>query len=232
MSRTPARQLEEISITLPEHVTAGALTKLPRTTAKTADRLSSAFTNAAPAYAVAELLVPAGLPPRWATALLEAHGPTAAEVVRADPWSVLLVPEALPPQADALAVRVLAAPMSQLVDDPRRGRALCVHLLHRAARDGHTVLPLDLMRSSLSGLDVPDPDTALATADSDALIVIVPAPSTDEDAPLVMLAALPRYAMAEEAVAEGLARLTALARPICQPEGVKPVVTDLDPAQA
>ena len=140
MSRTRATQLAEIGITRPEHVTAGSLTKLPRTTAKTADRLSSSFTNAAPAYAVVELLVPAGLPPRWAAALVEAYGPAAVDVVRADPWSVLLVPEAMPPQADALAVRVLAAPMSQLVQDPRRGRALCVHLLHRAARDGHTMV--------------------------------------------------------------------------------------------
>ncbi|BEP15807.1 helix-hairpin-helix domain-containing protein [Acidothermaceae bacterium B102] len=235
MSRTRATQLAEIGITRPEHVTAGSLTKLPRTTAKTADRLSSSFTNAAPAYAVVELLVPAGLPPRWAAALVEAYGPAAVDVVQADPWSVLLVPEAMPPQADALAVRVLAAPMSQLVQDPRRGRALCVHLLHRAARDGHTMEPLDLMRSALAALDVPDPDVALATADADALIVIVPAPAVEdsaEDAPLTMLAALPRYAMAEESVAEGLARLTALAEPICQPEGVKPVVTDLDPAQA
>jgi exodeoxyribonuclease V alpha subunit len=112
---------------------------------------------------------------------------------------------------------------------------LCGHLLHRAARDGHTVVPLDIMRSSLAGLDVPDPDGALAAADADALVVIVPAPGSaevDEETPVTMLAALPRYAMAEDAVAEGLARLTALAKPICDPAGVKPVVTDLDPAQA
>jgi exodeoxyribonuclease V alpha subunit len=238
MSRTRARQLAEIGISTPDDVTAGALTKLPRTTAKTADRLSSSFTASAPVYAVVELLVPAGLPPRWAGALVEAYGPAAVDVVRADPWSVLLVPEALPGQADALAVRVLAAPMSRLVEDPRRGRALCVHLLHRAARDGHTVVPLDIMRSSLARLDVPDPDGALAAADAAALVVVVPAPGVDSGADVgehsspEMVVALPRYAMAEEAVAEGLARLTALAEPICLPEGVKPLVKDLDPAQA
>ncbi|MDX6244443.1 MAG: exodeoxyribonuclease alpha subunit [Frankiales bacterium] len=235
MSRTRARQLAGIGITSPDEVTAGGLTKLPTVPAKQADRLSQNYTAAAPVYAVVELLVPAGLPPRWAMPIVDAHGPAAVDVVREDPWSVLLVPEASPAQADALAVRVLAAPMSRLVDDPRRGRALCGHLLHRAARDGHTVVPLDIMRSSLAGLDVPDPDGALAAADADALVVIVPAPGSaevDEETSVTMLAALPRYAMAEDAVAEGLARLTALAKPICDPAGVKPVVTDLDPAQA
>jgi exodeoxyribonuclease V alpha subunit len=235
MSRTRARQLAGIGINQPGEVTAGGLTKLPRVTAKQAERLSQNFTAAAPVYAVVELLVPAGLPPRWALTIVDAYGPAAVDVVREDPWSVLLVPEALPAQADALAVRVLAAPMSRLVDDPRRGRALCVHLLHRAARDGHTVVPVDIMRSSLAGLDVPDPDGALEAADSDALIVVVPEPGhepADDETPVPMVAALPRYAIAEEAVAEGLARLTTLAKPLCLPEGVKPVVADLDPAQA
>ena len=49
--------------------------------------------------------------------------------------------------------------------DPRRGRALCMHLLNRAARDGHTVVPVDVMRSSLAGLDVPDPAGAMDAAD-------------------------------------------------------------------
>ena len=232
LSRTRARQLTEIGIVSPDTVTAGALTKLNKVTAKQADRLSQNFTAAAPVYAVVELLVPSGLPPRWALALVDSYGPAAVDVVREDPWSVLLVPEALPAQADALAVRILGAPMSRLVEDPRRGRALCAHFLHRAARDGHTALPLDVMRERLSSADVPDPDKALATADADAIVMIVPEPSQHEDDSLVMLVALPRYAIAEETVAEGLARITALAKPICLPEGVKPVVTDLDPEQA
>ena len=40
-----------------------------------------------------------------------------------------------------------------------------------------------------------------------------------------------RYAMAEDAVAEGLARLLATARPIATPEGTTSVTGGLDPAQ-
>ena len=112
LSRTRARELAGIGITRPGQVTAGGLTKLPKVTAKQADRLSQNFTAASPVYAVVELLVPAGLPPRWALPLVDNYGPAAVDVVREDPWSVLHVPEASPAQADALAVRVLGSPMS------------------------------------------------------------------------------------------------------------------------
>jgi exodeoxyribonuclease V alpha subunit len=130
-----------------------------------------------------------------------------------------------PRDADVFALRMLAERPGK--DDPRRGRAFTAHVLARAARDGHTVVTGETVMSALAGLDVPDPAAAITAAVDDG----VAAEFRSGSAPDSTVVGLTRYAMAEEAVAEGLARLLATAKPIATPEGTTSVTGGLDPAQ-
>ncbi|RCV47215.1 hypothetical protein DEF28_26810, partial [Marinitenerispora sediminis] len=76
-----------------------------------------------------------GAPERLVEPLLAALGPRAAEELAGDPWRLLTLPGATLQQADHCARRLLGDAASP--DDPRRGRAVVGHLLHRAAREGH-----------------------------------------------------------------------------------------------
>jgi exodeoxyribonuclease V alpha subunit len=96
-------------------------------------------------------------------------------------------------------------------------------LLARAARDGHTVMPLETVQAALNGFEAGDPVAVVAAALEDGRVVAL------EDEALLALA---RYAIAEDAIAEGLARLTATASPLCKPEDCAGFVEGLDAEQA
>ncbi|MGW7283809.1 ATP-binding domain-containing protein, partial [Streptomyces sp. NPDC054844] len=147
----------------------------------------------------------------------------AEEALRADPWQLLRVGGVRPEQADGFARALLGAACGP--DDERRGRAVTVWLLEQAALAGHTALELPRLTATLAQRGVPDPDAAVqstlaegeALAFQDALEetdarqddTTGGAEGTDEDEerPVRVLIGLERYALAEESLADGLARL-------------------------
>ena len=227
VSRSISEKLAAAGITKPEDVSASAMSRVDSLGGKRAERMAKAFAQAAPRYAVAELLHEAGLPLRAAASIVDALGSRAADILAADPWRILDGGAVQPRDADVFALRTLAQRPGK--DDRRRGRAFTAHVLQRAARDGHTVLPESMIASALSGLDLPDPVAAIEAAVDDA--TVTEATSYDGDGNPQRLVGLTRYAMAEESIGEGLARLLASAEPIATPEGATAVTGGLDPAQ-
>ena len=225
LGRVTAGKLPDAGITGPETVTAERL----RTVAsgKRVDRLLASWRESLPAYAVAEQLHVAGLAVRAAAAAVTLLGESAADRLAADPWRLLDTDAVTPVEADRFALSTLADRPGK--DDPRRGRAVTGHVLRRAARDGHTALLRSTVASALAGLGVPDPEAALAAAVDDGEVLALD--DVDEHGDARHLAALARYAMAEDAIAEGLARLVATAEPIVTPEGATFVTGGLDPDQ-
>ncbi|MDX6274624.1 MAG: exodeoxyribonuclease alpha subunit [Frankiales bacterium] len=187
-----------------------------------ADRLVGAFRKAAPTYAVVELLVAAELPARLAGGVVSSIGETAPTVLASDPWRLLDADAATPQQADALA-RQLEPEVTR--DDPRRMRALVAHLLTRAAREGHTAVPLDAISRALQAFHVSDAGAAVSAACDAGRVMLFEEGETAE-------LALTRYAIAEDSLAEGLSRLVATAQPLCSPKDVEKVIGGLDPEQA
>ncbi|MEV5831601.1 ATP-dependent RecD-like DNA helicase [Spirillospora sp. NPDC052242] len=172
----------------------------------------------------AETGAPAALTARTAARL----GPAAAGRLRADPWRLLRVPGVRPEQADHFARAVLGPDARP--DDPRRGGALVLHLLTAAARDGHTVTPLPGVLDGLARLGVADPPRAVEAAlDEGEVVPLTEEPRFDEDlgdedaAPPEPEESLgvARWALAEEAAAEGLQRLTVTAGPLLDDASVK-----------
>jgi exodeoxyribonuclease V alpha subunit len=159
----------------------------------------------------ARLLAACQVPERLAGPAVAVLGASAGQQLREDPWRLLLLPQIRPDQADWFARRMLgtgAAPQ-----DPRRGRALTGYLLRRAARDGHTAVPAGVIASALSRLRIEDPAQAVESAVDEGTVLPFGAPDEAGDGDGVVLA-LARYAMAEDAVAEGVQRLAALAEPV------------------
>ncbi|MFI8534419.1 helix-hairpin-helix domain-containing protein [Streptomyces aquilus] len=159
---------------------------------------------------LAEGGAPEALVPQVAAAL----GEGATEQLRADPWQLLRVTGVRPEQADGFARALLGAECGP--DDERRGRAVTVWLLEQAALAGHTALELPTLVAALGKQGVPDADAAvqntLAEAEAlvfqDALDPRAPEPTDeDEERPVRVLVGLERYALAEESLADGLARL-------------------------
>ncbi|MEW1698830.1 helix-hairpin-helix domain-containing protein [Streptomyces sp. NPDC091278] len=184
--------------------------------------------------AVREVLARGGAPEALAGQIAGAFGEGAAAALLDDPWQLLAVPGVRPEQADGFA-RALLGPACA-PDDPRRAVALTVWLLERAALRGDTALEAGAVRAGLAGHRVPDPDAAVEEAVSAGAVLLFQeeppeepegdeehedgegeesaAPPTEESAPPALLG-LDRYALAEESLAEGLARLvrTATAAP-------------------
>ncbi|MWA00449.1 AAA family ATPase [Actinomadura sp. LD22] len=168
--------------------------------------------------------VPAALAARTAARL----GPGAAARLREDPWRLLAVPGVRPEQADHFA-RALLGPDAR-PGDPRRGGALVLHLLTEAARRGHTVTPLADVVSALERARVADARAAVEAAlDGGEVVTLTEEPefdeeSFDEDAeppePEETLGPA-RWALAEEAAAEGFQRLTLTAAPLPDDAAVK-----------
>ncbi|MFF8033396.1 helix-hairpin-helix domain-containing protein [Streptomyces sp. NPDC016626] len=151
---------------------------------------------------------PEGLAVQAAAALGEGGG----EALRADPWQLLRVAGVRPEQADGFARALLGAGTGP--DDERRGRAVTVWLLEQAALAGHTALDVSALTAALGRQGVPDPEEAVrnAIAEGDVLVfqdALAEAGGEEEDGerPVRVLVGLERYALAEESLADGLARL-------------------------
>ncbi|MFF4132811.1 helix-hairpin-helix domain-containing protein [Streptomyces mirabilis] len=166
--------------------------------------------------AVRAVLGEGGAPDVLAPGALAALGEGADDQLREDPWQLLRVAGVRPEQADGYARALLGAECRP--DDERRGRAVTVWLLEQAALAGHTALDAPALTAALAQHAVPDPDAAVqsALAEGDALVfqdALDAAPPAQEDGteeseerPVRVLIGLERYALAEESLADGLAR--------------------------
>jgi len=159
--------------------------------------------------------VPAGVDARVAGRIVDLLGPAAPRLLRDDPWQLLAVPGVAPGEADRVARTALPG-VSR--DDPRRARALVGWVLGRQARDGHTVAPRVDVARALGEFGAGDPEVAIEAAIEAAIAV----PAEPE------LIGLTRYAEAEDALAQGIARLVATAEPVPPP---KRKTAELDEAQ-
>ncbi|MGW0932978.1 helix-hairpin-helix domain-containing protein [Streptomyces sp. NPDC002644] len=175
---------------------------------------------------VRAVLAAGGAPEALAPAAATVLGEGADALLRDDPWQLLRVEGVRPEHADAFARALLGPDVRP--DDERRGRALTVRVLERAALSGHTALEAPALAAALGAQGVPDPDAAVqsAVAEGDVLVfqdalddapAPAPAPAPGEDAedaedggaerPVRVLVGLERLALAEESLADGLARL-------------------------
>ncbi|MDQ0983588.1 helix-hairpin-helix domain-containing protein [Streptomyces sp. V2I9] len=183
--------------------------------------------------AVRAVLTEGGAPEALARTALGALGEQAAGLLRTDPWHLLAVPGVRPEQADGFARALLGAECGP--DDGRRTAALVGWLLERAALQGHTALDADAVRTALAGHAVRDPDAAVLNAVEEGVALLFreggdpepdgtgadgtgadegeargAGPAEGADAagePVRVLLGLDRYALAEESLADGLARL-------------------------
>ncbi|MEU0157790.1 helix-hairpin-helix domain-containing protein [Streptomyces sp. NPDC006261] len=180
--------------------------------------------------AVRAVLTEGGAPEALARPATGALGEQAADLLRADPWQLLAVPGVRPEQADGFARALLGAACGP--DDGRRTAALVGWLLERAALQGHTALDAGAVRAALAERAVSDPEEAVRNAVEEGVALVfqegtdptepaayedeAPAEgdaSEDEDGtgeapePVQVLLGLDRYALAEESLADGLARL-------------------------
>ncbi|MGW5526035.1 helix-hairpin-helix domain-containing protein [Streptomyces xanthochromogenes] len=181
-------------------------------------------TSAEALASVRSVLSRGGAPETLAAQVTGALGEQAAERLGADPWQLLSVPGVRPEQADGFARALLGAECRP--DDERRAAALVGWILEQAALRGHTALAADDVRKALAGRSVPDPDEAVQQAIAEGVVLVFqdglaeePEPAEDtadtegaeETAepvePVEVLLGLDRYALAEESLADGLARL-------------------------
>ncbi|MGW1914438.1 helix-hairpin-helix domain-containing protein [Streptomyces sp. NPDC002076] len=184
----------------------------------------AAVTPSAPAPETVEgvrrVLAEGGAPETLAPQVAAALGEGADAALREDPWQLLRISGVRPDQADGFARALLGAACSP--GDERRTRAITVWLLEQAALAGHTALELPTLTAALGKQGVPDPDAAVqstlaegeALAFQDALEEPGAAPPQaaeegegEEERPVRVLVGLERYALAEESLADGLARL-------------------------
>ncbi|MEV7034738.1 helix-hairpin-helix domain-containing protein [Streptomyces sp. NPDC093272] len=174
--------------------------------------------EAAPAVetvaAVRAVLAAGGAPESLAPQAAAALGDGAEALLREDPWQLLRISGVRPDQADGFARALLGAECGP--DDERRGRAVTGWLLEQAALAGHTALEMPALVAALAQRAVPDPEAAVqdALAEGDALVFQdaldphAPEPEDEEEErPVRVLVGLERYALAEESLADGLARL-------------------------
>ncbi|MFD7000777.1 helix-hairpin-helix domain-containing protein [Streptomyces mirabilis] len=200
---TPRRAVAQEPVSRPQPVAAPAET-------------SAALAPEAVA-AVRAVLGEGGAPDTLAPGALAALGEGADDQLREDPWQLLRVAGVRPEQADGFARALLGAECRP--DDERRGRAVTVWLLEQAALAGHTALDAPALAAALVQRAVPDPDAAVqsALAEGDALVfqdALDTAPPAQEEGaeeseerPVRVLIGLERYALAEESLADGLARI-------------------------
>ncbi|KUN00935.1 DNA helicase RecD [Streptomyces yokosukanensis] len=181
---------------------------------------------AAPAQETVEgvrgVLAEGGAPESLAPQVAAALGEAAGAALREDPWQLLRVGGVRPDQADGFARALLGEARGP--DDERRDRAVTVWLLEQAALAGHTALELPTLTAALGRQSVPDPDAAVQStlAEGEALAFQdaleepgAAAPQkpdegeaeSEEERPVRVLVGLERYALAEESLADGLARL-------------------------
>ena len=174
--------------------------------------------------------------------MTETFGEGAAELLRTDPWQLLAVAGVRPEQADEFARALLGGEAGP--GDERRAVALTVWLLERAALAGDTVLGPEALAKALTQHAVPDPEEAVRQAvDAGAVLVFEDAldggpvasamdESHEEEAeerPVTLLVGLDRYALAEESLADGLARITST---FTAPQAREPGAADGDAAES
>ncbi|GHE01976.1 helix-hairpin-helix domain-containing protein [Streptomyces alanosinicus] len=166
------------------------------------------------------VLAEGGAPEALAPQVAAALGEGADAALREDPWQLLRIGGVRPDQADGFARALLGTACGP--GDERRGRAVTVWLLEQAALAGHTALELPTLIAALGRQNVPDPDAAVQStlAEGEALAFQdaleepgAAAPrqteegEQEEERPVRVLVGLERYALAEESLADGLARL-------------------------
>jgi exodeoxyribonuclease V alpha subunit len=227
LGRTLAAALPAAHINTADDVTVGALVGLPQVSQKRAEALAKSFAGAAPRLAVAELLFAASLAVRPTFGAVELFGAGAVTLLREDPWRLLEVPGVEVRIADRLALATLDERPTK--EDPRRGRAQVIYALTRAARDGHTVVPEAPLLAALAGLDAPEPNAAIDAAIADGRVAEFASFGEAEEPE--RLFGLLRYAMAEDAIADGLARLAATAQPLGSADEAVAIDPELDSAQ-
>ncbi|MFG2647711.1 helix-hairpin-helix domain-containing protein [Streptomyces sp. NPDC048436] len=175
--------------------------------------------------AVRAVLAEGGAPAALAARTAATLGEGADARLRDDPWQLLRVSGVRTEQADGFARALLGAECAP--DDERRGRAVTVWLLEQAAVAGHTALDAAALTAALGQRAVPDPNAALQSAIAEGDILVfqdaietpgAPAPARPEQAenddegeepeqPVRVLVGLEQYALAEESLADGLARV-------------------------
>ncbi|MEV6049949.1 helix-hairpin-helix domain-containing protein [Streptomyces sp. NPDC052107] len=186
----------------------------------------AAVTTSAPAPETVEgvrrVLAEGGAPEALAAQVATALGEGADAALREDPWHLLRIGGVRPEQADGFARALLGAACGP--GDERRARALTVWLLEQAALAGHTALELPTLTAALGRQGAPDPDAAVRStlAEGEALAFQdaleepgAAAPQAaeegedegEEERPVRVLVGLEQYALAEESLADGLARL-------------------------
>jgi exodeoxyribonuclease V alpha subunit len=202
MPRSAAAEFVASGIETPVDVSASALVTLPGIGLTSASRLVKALTDRIETYDVAQLLDQAELPLRSAARLAKDIGAGAGQALRANPWRLLVASDRSLTDADRLAASV-----GLTRDHPLRGPAVIGHLLELAARQGHTAWPAADITRQAASRGVPEPATAVADAVRTGAVV-----ATEDE-----LVALERYAVAEEALADGLTRLTVSAKPWSAP---------------
>jgi exodeoxyribonuclease V alpha subunit len=229
LGKPTAAKLAAAHINSADDVTADALRGV--TNDKRAKSLAKAFEDSRPRLEVAELLFTASLPVRFAFGAVDLLGRSAADQLRTDPWLLLSVGGVEVREADRFAIATLDERPTK--EDPRRGRAQVAWLLSRAARDGHTVVPEATMLSALTGVDAPDPRLAVEAAlDHGSVVDYERYDEARDDGEPTREFGLLRYAVAEDAIAEGLARLAATAKPFASESEAATVFDELDPAQS
>ncbi|MFE2285939.1 helix-hairpin-helix domain-containing protein [Streptomyces sp. NPDC059443] len=167
--------------------------------------------NADAVQALRALLARGGAPESLAPQVATALGADAAGQLAESPWRLLAVAGVRPTQADGFARALLGADDTGPGDE-RRAAALVGWLLGQAAAKGHTVLDATTLESALAQYGVPDPAEALEAAVGDGAVLtfeepVGPPVAEDEEQPVRILVGLEGAAMAEESLAEGLARL-------------------------
>ncbi|WP_420717187.1 ATP-binding domain-containing protein [Streptomyces sp. H27-G5] len=163
--------------------------------------------------AVRAVLLRGGAPETLAAQATGVLGKGAAERLAEDPWLLLAVAGVRPTQADGFA-RALLGPEAGPADE-RRSAALVGWLLEQAALKGHTALEAPVLEKALAQYGVPDAGEALEQAIGDGTVLVfnepLDPPGTEyaegEEPPVRVLVGLEGCALAEESLADGLARL-------------------------
>ncbi|MFD0268976.1 helix-hairpin-helix domain-containing protein [Streptomyces sp. NPDC127106] len=182
----------------------------PRPAAAAAADRSPAAPSAQTVEAVRAVLARGGAPEGLAAPAASALGGTAADELAENPWRLLAVAGIRPTQADSFARALLGPAVGP--GDERRATALVGWLLEQAALKGHTALEAPTLESALAQYGVPQPAEALELAVAEGLVLVFHEPlgapaAEDEEQPVRVLMGLEAYALAEESLADGLARL-------------------------
>ncbi|MFJ3912418.1 helix-hairpin-helix domain-containing protein [Streptomyces vinaceus] len=159
---------------------------------------------------VRAVLARGGAPEALAVPAATALGEDAAERLAEDPWQLLAVSGVRPTQADGFARALLGQDAGP--GDERRAAALVGWLLEQAALKGHTALEAPTLEAALAQYGVPDPAGSLEQAIGEGAVLVFQEPlgppvAEGEEQPVRVLVGLEGYALAEESLADGLARL-------------------------